>query len=287
MKVYPFEIPKPINENLVVSEDCGDSFYDKLHVHKEIQITYIVSGTGNLVVWDCTHSYGAGDLFVIGSNTPHVFKCYNGCDNSHKISIFFTTQTFGTDFFEIEQLESIKSFFSLTQAGFRLSYYNADVEQIMRKLPAADKLKRFLIFLELIEKLCRYDKKILTGFNVPRSITNGEGNRMRIVLDYVMKNFKKKITLEEVSEVACMTPNAFCRFFKERTSKTFFSFLIEMRIEYACQLLRGNKDLSVAKASVESGFKSITNFNRKFKKYKGITPSMYIRESNNSLPFAS
>ncbi|MFS4418001.1 AraC family transcriptional regulator [Maribacter sp. 2307ULW6-5] len=276
-----------MNENLVVTQDLEGSFYNKLHVHKEIQITYIVKGNGSLVVWDSVHSYVSGDLFVIGSDIPHVFKCFDGCKNSHRISIFFTAQTFGADFFEIEQLESIKAFFSLTQNGFRLTNYKADVGQIMRSIPVADKFKKFLMFLELIEKLCRYDKERLTNFISTQGISSSEGNRMRVVLDYVMENFRNIITLEEIAEVACMTPNAFCRFFKERTNKTFFSFLIEMRIEHACHLLKENRDLSVAGVSIESGFKSITNFNRKFKKCKGMTPSEYVQNTSISLQFAS
>ena len=46
MKVYPFEIPKPISENLTVQEDKEFVFFDKLHQHKEIQISLIVEGTG-------------------------------------------------------------------------------------------------------------------------------------------------------------------------------------------------------------------------------------------------
>lgn len=287
MKVYPFEIPKPINENLIVQEDYMDSFYDKLHKHKEIQITYIAEGTGNLFVWDCVHSFGPGDLFVIGGNCPHVFKSFNNGLEPYRISLFFTSKTFGSDFFEIAQLESIKSFFTLLGEGFKLSSYKKDIDQIMRRFPTADKFKRFLMYFQLIEKLCRYDKGRLTSFVSPRRISNSEGNRMRLVLDYVMDNFQKNITLEEVSEIACMTPNAFCRFFKQRTNKTFFSFLIDIRIEYACQLLKENKDLSVARAAIDSGFKSITNFNRKFRRCMGMTPSRYIRESNNSVPFAS
>lgn len=285
MKIYPFEIPKPINENLVVREDHGTDFYNKLHSHREIQITYIFSGSGNLVVWDSVHSYGAGNLFVIGSNTPHAFKCFDCCNNSHRVSLFFTHRTFGEDFFEIEQLQDIKSFFTLTQTGFKLSSYNSDIQQIMQDLPSSDKFRKFVMFLELIEKLCKYEKLRFISSVSPRSISNYEGKRLRVVLDYVMENFNKNLTLEEVADLACMTPNAFCRFFKERTDKTFFSFLIEVRIENACHLLKVNKDLSIAGISVRCGFNSITNFNRKFKKYKGMTPSIYLQETSMSLTF--
>ena len=109
---------------------------------------------------------------------------------------------------------------------------------------------------------------------------------MQAIFDYVMNNFQNDITLETVSELAFMTPNAFCRFFKQRTNKTFFQFLIELRIEHACQLLAKNEDLSVAQISGESGFKSISNFNRKFKTLKGMTPSTYFNKMNDGMVYS-
>jgi AraC-like DNA-binding protein len=75
--------------------------------------------------------------------------------------------------------------------------------------------------------------------------------------------------------MAFMTPNAFCRFFKQRTNKTFFQFLIELRVEHACQLLGSKRELNINLISDLSGFNSISNFNKKFKKIKGVTPSKY------------
>ena len=74
-----------------------------------------------------------------------------------------------------------------------------------------------------------------------------------------------------------MTPNAFCRFFKQRTNKTFFQFLIELRVEHACQLLSSKRELNINLISDLSGFNSISNFNKKFKKIKGVTPTKYQR----------
>ncbi|WP_337994843.1 helix-turn-helix domain-containing protein [Polaribacter ponticola] len=72
-----------------------------------------------------------------------------------------------------------------------------------------------------------------------------------------------------------MTKNAFCKYFKKRTNKTYISFLTELRIENACKLLNSNKDLSIAEIAFKSGFNNISNFNRKFKELKKVTPLKY------------
>ncbi|MCG2462189.1 AraC family transcriptional regulator [Flavobacteriaceae bacterium F89] len=279
MKIYPFKIPKQLNENLVVQVDQGESFYNRLHQHEEIQIAYIVKGQGKLVIADSIHPYRPGDIFVIGGNSPHLFKSIEqGEGMSHMISIFFTEQSFGQYFLEINELESVHRFFNKARVGFKPLTKNASMERIMRKLPENDKFSRFILFLKLLKKLCNCETKELTNFIYSKQMSNHDGQRMQIVFDYVIHNFQNEITLKKVAELIHMTPNAFCRYFKQRTNKTFFKYLIELRIEHACQLLKNNPDISIAQISDRSGFKSISNFNRKFKELKQVSPSFYLNK---------
>ena len=112
MKVLPFKVPKPENENLVYQEDHEYVFYDKLHQHEEIQLSYIVQGEGTLIIGNTINQYKTGDVLVIGGNLPHVFKSDT---SEHKksmmVTIFFTETSFGTDFFKLEEMQAIRSFF--------------------------------------------------------------------------------------------------------------------------------------------------------------------------------
>jgi mannose-6-phosphate isomerase-like protein (cupin superfamily) len=67
VKVLPFKIPKPDYDALVYQEDYDLMFYDKLHQHEEIQLSYIVEGEGTLIVGDTINDYKSGDLLIIGS----------------------------------------------------------------------------------------------------------------------------------------------------------------------------------------------------------------------------
>lgn len=98
---------------------------------------------------------------------------------------------------------------------------------------------------------------------------------MQIVFDYVMTNYHQNITLDEIASIASMTKNAFCRYFKVRTNKSFFQFLIEVRIERAAKLLSSNGELSVLEIAESCGFNNISNFNRKFKELKQLSPLQY------------
>jgi AraC-like DNA-binding protein/quercetin dioxygenase-like cupin family protein len=275
MKVYPFKIPKPKDEHLIVQIDKEPIFYNRLHQHEEIQISYILNGAGKLLVVDTIHPFSTGDLFVIGSNLPHIFKSIQSETDAHMVTVFFTRKTFGEDFFNLPYFNELDIFFKKSSSGFKVTSNQNNIGNLLLKLSAAQKLARFILFLQLIEQLSFENTEPLSKFMYNKTLSSNEGERLQVIFDYVFKNFQNPIALNDIAKMAYMTSNAFCRFFKQRTNKTFFEFLIELRIEHACQLLNFKKELNINLVSERSGFNSISNFNKKFKKIKGITPTQY------------
>jgi len=275
LKVLPFEISKPIDVRLLIQVDKSISFFDKLHQHKEIQISCIVDGHGKLIIGDSVHYFEAGEIFVIGSQVPHLFQSFPDKGISHMISIFFTTSSFGPDFFTIPDFAQLQPFFNRVAKSFKPKTHENLIAELMLQLPSKNKLNRFIQFLKLLQLLGSCDAETLTAYTHPKALKYNEGKRLQDVFDYVTKNFQADITLATIADLAYMTPNAFCRFFKQRTDKSFFQFLIELRIAHACQLLLGNKEMTILEVAEQSGFKSISNFNKTFKSLKKCTPSTY------------
>ncbi len=280
MKVFPFKIPKPSNEKLIVQHDKGRTFYERLHQHEEIQLSYLLKGSGKLIIGDSVHPYGTGEFFVIGSELPHLFQSAGSAEDSHMISIFFTKETLGAGFFELHDLQSIKSLLEASAGGLQICSDTKPIKEIVQRIAAENKLNRIISFLKLLGILAQSETKTLTEFVNPKVISTNEGQRLQIVYEYVTKNFHEQLQLKTVAEMAFMTPNAFCRFFKQRTNKTFFEFLIDVRVAHACQLILKSEDVMIADIARASGFNSVSNFNRKFKKIKKCTPSDYRKSSN-------
>ncbi|NAS12984.1 AraC family transcriptional regulator [Poritiphilus flavus] len=274
-KAHSFNIPKTPANALIVQEDHGSRFYDRLHLHEEIQLSCILEGRGKLLVADSVHSYSSGDIFVIGSQCPHVFRSDEEQGTSHMISIFFTRYSFGPEFFMIPEMQSLSAFFAASEQGIQLKSNKETIRKHCEQILSANRFDRFLLFLKLLKRISQSDQLPLCGLSYPKKISTTAGDRMGLIFDYVMHNFQQEITLADISEKAFMTPEAFCRFFKKRTNKTFFQFLIELRIEHACQLLASEGSLSISEIADNSGFRSISNFNRMFKKLKGLTPTAY------------
>jgi len=275
MKVQPFEIPKSLNDSIIVQMDKSKLFFEHLHQHKEIQISYVVEGQGKLFVSDSVHGFAPSDIFVIGGNTPHLFQSIKNGTSSHMISVFFTKESFGNGFLEIPELKEVQEFLLISEHSFRVTTEVESVKKLLENLKDSSGLEKFIYFLRLIKTL-NYAKTLpLTNYISAKKISNEEGHRMRLIFDYVVNNFHDEIKLNHVAGLIHMTPNAFCRFFKQRTNKTFFEFVIELRIEHACQLTLSSETLSMAEIAHKSGFMTVSNFNRKFKKLKGIVPTEY------------
>lgn len=92
--------------------------------------------------------------------------------------------------------------------------------------------------------------------------------------EYIETNYKSNISLSDIANAVGFSEYYFSRIFKELTEKSFRQYLNEFRIKKEENLLE-NRNISIAQAGFEAGFKSIATFNRIFKQIKGCTPQEY------------
>jgi AraC-like DNA-binding protein len=85
------------------------------------------------------------------------------------------------------------------------------------------------------------------------------------VYEYTINNFREDISLKKIASIAYLSCSSFCRYFKNKTSKTYSRFLAEVRIGYACKLLLQEK-LNISEICYECGYKNLSNFNRHLRK---------------------
>tara|TARA_R110002073_G_scaffold40547_5_gene114942 strand:- start:35035 stop:35886 length:852 start_codon:yes stop_codon:yes gene_type:complete len=276
MKALPFKIPKPENSALIYQIDSGSFFYDQLHQHAEIQISFIEKGEGTLVVGDSINDYQSNDIVVIGGYVPHVFRSDTEAANESKMySLFFDRTSFGDNFFELPDTKSTNRFFKATEYGIKVLSQKKKIIKKFKKLEKQNKFERVVTLLQIIGIINKSKTTALSSFLYKRKYSDNEGKRMTAVFKYTMEKYNEPISLETISGIANMSKNAFCRYFKKRTNKTFFQFLIELRVENACKLLSNHQDLAISTISEQCGFQNTSNFNRKFKAIKGGTPSQY------------
>ena len=94
------------------------------------------------------------------------------------------------------------------------------------------------------------------------------------ILEYVDENYNKDLTLESVSSHFGLNPSYFSRMFKKALGSAYTEYLNFVRICKAEKLLK-DTDMSVLEVAMETGFSSVTYFNRVFKKIRNCSPTTY------------
>jgi AraC-like DNA-binding protein len=283
MKTLPFKIPLPSETSIVVEEEIQPHFYTYLHQHQEVQITWILKGEGTLLAGNFTGNFGSGDIFWFGPNQPHVFRCdpiYFQKKNwlkAQSISVYFNINEAQSALMGLPELELLKKFSQRSSRGFRIEPddYVAITEAFL-KIRVKHGIARLTAFLELVDQVLSNSKHIpLSDEPVGHNLSEKEGTRMHSIYDFTLKNFHKDISVAEAADIVHMTPEAFCRFFKKHTRKTYVTFLNEVRVDHACRRLKNADDKLVSEIAYSCGFGNVSHFNRVFRKVTGKTPREY------------
>lgn len=99
-------------------------------------------------------------------------------------------------------------------------------------------------------------------------------NRMQNCLNIIHANYKNNLTLKQLADICNLSPSYLTKLFKENFKVAPIQYLIEYRIEMACQMLI-KTDLSIEDIALQTGFNSANYFSRTFKSVVGISPKDY------------
>lgn len=283
------KINKPFDQSFYSKEVYKPYFTAPWHFHPEIEILLVMLGNGSRYVGDSIKNFYPGDLVIVGSKTPHVWSCspeYYKPQNkklSKAICVQFEEDFLGKHFFGVPEVHRINDLLDRSKRGVRfIGNGRNEIAKYVEELHFQVGMKRLLHLITILDIMSlTKDFHYLSSLNysVPR-ISKDDTERMEIIYNYVLSNFTKEISLKEVSSLVSMVPHSFCRYFKSKFNNVFSLFVNEVRIGHSCKLLIENK-LSVSQICYESGFNHLSNFNKQFKKMKGMTPSQFQEKFYN------
>ncbi len=130
-----------------------------------------------------------------------------------------------------------------------------------------DELKKW--FLEKLSEAC---------VNVITKKSEHSHNCIEKAKQYILENYQRDISLEEVSRKVDISLYYFSKLFKDVVGENFIEYLTRVRIEAAKKLLRS--ELSIKEVAIEVGYKDSNYFSRLFKRCTGVTPTEF-KEGNN------
>ena len=284
-----YEVLQPANsQSFLVRKFDKLAFDAPYHFHEEYELTCVIRGSGKRYVGSHMDDFVSGDLVLLGPNLPHCWKMEAGevmPSEATAIVIQFNDAFLGDDFFNKFELQQIKKLFQ--KSGCGISFHSdtqAEAQKLLLNLVDEKSNFRILItLLEILQLLASSSEHILLDqHRVIAERTLAQRQRINPVLAYLVENFRKQVSLDAAASIANMTTNAFCKYFKKVTRKTFMETIIEYRLNYAIQQLV-QTDKPISEISFESGFGDVSHFYKMFKTKMKLSPLNYRKRFMRSL----
>lgn len=288
MKFHVDHLPKDEARSFSITETRHYHALNDFHYHAELELVYIIEGKATLLIGDHFEQLQSGDMVMVGCSVPHMFKFerlayHNDLMKQGEIQIDTKIRTlhldpevFGESFMRLPENKLLNSVFKDALKGLIIKDdCREQVLGVINRLSVAPNYEHILLLIQMLNIIALSDKKqFITKPPKENAYSKLDETRLTRIYLYTLNNFSRVIKLKEVADIVHMVPNAFCRYFKLRTSKSYFDFLLEVRVRHACKLLK-EKDYSIVVVCYESGFSNLSNFNRHFKLITGKTPLEY------------
>lgn len=236
---------------------------------------YVEATAGIRHVGQNISSFIESDLVLIGPNIPHLNFDY-GIETAYRQIVVQLKENFlGDAINETPELGTIQQLFDKAYLG--LSFSGGTKERVIKKLKDIQSLGHFeqlLSLLEVFQILANSTEVIqLNEQDTSVKLFLNDKIRMGAIYKYIHANYNETTDVNTVAASVHLSTPAFCRYFKKQTNMTFTEFVNQYKITQAKTLLL--QDKTISEVCYESGFESLSYFNKLFKKITGENPSVF------------
>ena len=259
----------------IILDHTNAKFEYPIHCHPEYEINLVINTKGTRVIGDSEESFSGLDFVMIGPFIPHVWKA--GLEENRVITIQFTSDLINFQILNKRLFLPIKQLLLDSMQG--LHFYGEEAERIKDEIVELTRLQGFQTatkFLSILHSLAHAPRRKLVSnmFETDTLIHQSKSRRISKVCRYIEENISQKITLSDAAKLVNMSDSAFSHFFKRQTNISFITYINNLRVAKACDLL-ANTELSASEICYDCGFNNKSNFIRLFSKRKNMTPIEY------------
>ncbi|MCR6477790.1 AraC family transcriptional regulator [Variovorax sp. ZS18.2.2] len=240
-----------------------------------------------------THRFAPGTVVLLGPRLPHslAFEHHplHGTGNAGGLVLRFGDEPLRRGMELFPELRDAAPLLARARQGVQFVGLNEGIVSRLRRIERLQGLARFAEFTVLLNELSQWSEYRLLADAAYTDDSLGEpGGATRIyrALDHIRDNYAEELSLAEVGAIVGMRENAFSRSFRRATGQTFTDFVIGLRVATACRLLASTRQ-QVSSICYEVGFNNISNFNRHFRRIKGMTPGEFRAGTQRPSAFAT
>ncbi|GIP60686.1 AraC family transcriptional regulator [Paenibacillus woosongensis] len=294
------QINLPLQFPLHVSKTEGVSpLFQRLHWHRALEINWITRGSGIYVINGQEYPFSAGDIFLINSDDLH--RAYEGKDLEMVIlmmepALLATEQRYDPEI--LLPFRDTGSHFSnhisreLPGSKRLAGYIETIYTEFAAQKPSHASIIRGLL-LQLLGEVNRSFRlqdiipggaigageatSLNTSVKTSRSASGRRQlEQMRAVILALEGDVSHPWTLKEMAEIAHLSPSRFSVLFNQVVGTSPLHYLLQLRLDHAVELLEQG-ERSVLEIAGQCGFRNLSNFNRLFMNYLGVTPTAMRR----------
>lgn len=291
MKAQFEHIQPPAGRSFQAFLATAPVFASGLHYHPEVEITLVQQSRGRRVIGDHLGTYEPMDLCLIGRELPHLYhgdpaeKTGDAVDVTTPARaevIQFHEETFD-QLLDAPEMRSVTLLLEQARRGLHFPAAVAhQVAPLMQRARLEEGPQSLLALWEILSLLSRHKPaSILASPGFVPIANPGQQTRIGEACRYLLDHFDEDLTHEQVAARAGLSPSAFSRLFRRITRQSYTQFLSEIRLGHACRLLL-ETDLSVAEICFASGFRNLSNFNRRFRHRHQCSPLEWRRTAQQS-----
>lgn len=275
-----------IEESIFISQQPYDS-HIPLHIHHFIELTYVFSGTCDIIINQKTFHLTQGEIVLVDKNTPHTVKEISK-DN------LILSITLKKDFLSPSFLSRFSSQSMISKLLIDSVMTNRQTNRYL--LLNAGKNQRIIeilnqIICENIDKRL-YSEEIINSYFIiffselirqneitPSSENNQESKyySLSAFLQYIEDHYLS-CSLVDMAKHFGFHPNYLSSLLKQGTGKSFKELLQLQKMSKASIILM-NSNLPISAIVEQVGYSSVTFFHKKFKEVYGMTPSDFRQKS--------
>jgi len=283
MRAKQLFVQRPVETSFSVRQDEVRNTNSWWHFHSEIELIGFHQGSGLQFVGDNISRFEAGDVVMVGSNIPHCWRYdeATGSDRTaepYSTAVHFNPELLGEVFMKLPEMAGLNQLIDQSTRGLRLRGKGAKcvLDQLAAVHDAAG-IFRLITLLQCLATFSDLQPKAqpLSSVGFDYQINRMDEERINKIYSYSFAHFGQPITLEDVADLVGLSRTSFCRFFKQRTGRTYIQFLTEIRIGYVCRQLVEKPQRSVKELCYTSGFRNFSSFHDSFRQITGMSPKMY------------
>ena len=275
-------------EHVTIPKGCSIRIYHRQipsipfewHHHPEYELTLTLNSRGWRFIADHIGRYDSRDLALIPSDMPHTWASTSAIDESlpHTALVIWFTREWALRMADsCPEFGGLRRLIKKASAGLSFSTQaGAMMEGCLPALLSESPLKRLHTALELLCALADEEAIPLAAEGAVRPESLGESGQLARVLDFLDQHFAESIHVDDLCRVANLSERSLHRLFVRHVGENVSEYLGRLRIGRACLLLV-ETDRPISLVAAEAGFTNLSNFNRRFRDARKMTPQEFRR----------